>query len=157
MTTLRTTANSKVLKVNALIICLLLIGQAPSVAASIKNGDPCSPVGATYKQSGVNFVCTASGDSGVWKSKKKASPSPSSTAQETFVMPQLVGVNLQLAQDTLQSKGSYLLDQEDHKGLGRFQILDSNWKVCAQSPRAGKKVPISTIVVLSSVKLTERC
>jgi hypothetical protein len=66
-------------------------------------------------------------------------------------------MNLQLAQDLLQSKGSYLMDQEDAKGLSRWQINDSAWKVCSQSPSAGKKVPASTLVVLKSVKLTESC
>jgi hypothetical protein len=72
-------------------------------------------------------------------------------------MPKVVGLNLQLAQDLLQSKGSYLIDQVDFKGLNRLQVLDSNWKVCTQSPSAGKKIPISTVVALASVKLTERC
>jgi hypothetical protein len=49
------------------------------------------------------------------------------------------------------------LDQVDHKGLFRIQVLDSNWKVCKQSPSPGKVVLASTVVTLSSVKLTERC
>jgi beta-lactam-binding protein with PASTA domain len=91
----------------------------------------------------------------VWKSKKKATPTP--TAEAKFTMPKVVGMNLQLAQDLLQSKGSYILDQEDFKGLNRFQINDSNWKVCKQSPAPGKSVPVSTVVTLYSVKLTEGC
>jgi hypothetical protein len=66
-------------------------------------------------------------------------------------------MNLQFAQDLLQSKGSYLIDQEDFKGLGRFQLIDSNWKVCSQSPSAGKRVSASAVVTLSSVKLSEKC
>ena len=155
MTKLLGTSLPKVLIATALISSLSLLGNAPLFAAPIKNGDSCSPVGAKFKQAGVNFVCTDSNGTSVWKSKKKATPA--AAAQETFVMPKLVGVNLQLAQDTLQSKGSYLMDQKDHKGLSRLQIFDSNWKVCAQSPAAGKKVPTSTIVVLSSVKLSESC
>jgi len=134
---------------------MMLFGLAPLNAASIKNGDPCSPVGATFKQSGVTFVCSKSGSAGVWKSKKKSSSKD--TAEESFVMPKVVGMNLQLAQDLLQSKGSFVLDQEDFKGLSRFQVLDSNWKVCAQLPAAGKKVGVSTVVTLSSVKLSEKC
>ena len=78
-------------------------------------------------------------------------------APELFVMPKLVGVNLQLAQDTLQSVGSYVLDQEDASGLGRIQVNDSNWKVCSQRPKAGASVPIETVVLLTSVKLAEEC
>jgi len=78
-------------------------------------------------------------------------------APQTFTMPRLVGKNLQLAQDTLQSLDSYILDQEDASGLGRIQVNDSNWTVCTQSPKAGTKVSVDTTVVLSSVKLNESC
>ena len=84
--------------------------------------------------------------------------SPSApAAPEKFTMPKLVGENLQLAQDILQKKGSYLLDQEDALGLDRVQVLDSNWQVCKQSPKAGQKVTVDAMVTLSSVKLTEDC
>lgn len=89
-----------------------------------------------------------------------AAPAPApttATAPETFKMPTVVGMNLQLAQDTLQNLGSYLLDQEDALGLSRLQVNDSNWKVCSQTPKAGTKVPVETVVLLSSVKLTESC
>jgi hypothetical protein len=78
-------------------------------------------------------------------------------APETFTMPKLVGENLQLAQDTLQKVGSYILDQEDALGLDRIQVMDSNWQVCSQTPKAGTKVPVETVVLLASVKLTESC
>lgn len=136
-------------------LTLVLIGPTTGHAATIKNGDACSPVGATYKQSGVNFKCTKSGSTSVWKSQKKSTETP--VAETFFKMPKVVGMNLQLAQDLLQSLGSYGLLQEDSKGLNRFQVLDSNWKVCKQSPSPGKKVSTSVIVTLSSVKLTERC
>lgn len=75
----------------------------------------------------------------------------------TFTMPNLVGKNLQGAQDKLQSLGSYVLRQDDATGASRFQVLDSNWKVCSQKPAAGKKVPMEDLVVLSAVKLDENC
>jgi hypothetical protein len=140
------------------IACLtlsLLLESAPLQAASIKEGDLCTPVGATFKQGAITFVCTKIASEGVWKSKTKATTK--SAPPETFIMPNLVGMNLQLAQDLLQSKGSYLVDQEDFKGLGRFQLIDSNWKVCSQSPTSGKKILTSSLVTLSSVKLSERC
>ncbi len=86
---------------------------------------------------------------------EEATPAPE--APEKFKMPKLVGKNLQLAQDTLQSQGSYVLDQKDALGLDRFQIDDSNWRVCKQSPKAGKTVVIETMVTLSAVKLSEDC
>jgi len=139
----------------SLLITGLQVSITTSWAVAIKNGDSCSPEGATFKQAGTNFVCTKSGSKVVWRSQKKASPT--AKPEEKFTMPRVVGMNLQLAQDVLQSKGSYILDQVDHKGLMRVQLLDSNWKVCKQNPAAGKVVLISTVVTLSSVKLTERC
>jgi hypothetical protein len=143
------------LLVSSLFITGVQVSMTTTWAATVKNGDACSPAGATFKQGATEFVCTKSGSKVVWKSKKKASPS--ATPEAKFTMPRVVGMNLQLAQDLLQSKGSYILDQVDHKGLLRIQVLDSNWKVCKQTPSAGKVVLASTVVTLSSVKLTERC
>lgn len=76
---------------------------------------------------------------------------------DSFVMPSVVGMVLQDAQDLLQSNGSYLMDQVDATGLGRIQVLDSNWKVCSQSPAAGASVTADQMVTLSAVKLDESC
>jgi len=138
-----------------LLIPGLLFNATTSWAAPIKNGDACSPEGATFKQSATEFVCTKSASKIVWMSKPKASPT--AKAETKFVMPNVVGMNLQLAQDLLQSKGSYIVDQEDYKGLNRFQLVDTNWKICKQSPAPKKSIPVSTVVTLYSVKLTERC
>ena len=143
-------ASHSKITITATALLLILAPAHSATAATVKAGDTCSPVGATFKQGSTNFKCVKKGTGGVWKAEKKA-------AVETFVMPKVTGMNLQLAQDLLQSKGSYLMDQEDAKGLSRWQIIDSAWKVCSQSPSAGKKVPTSTLVVLKSVKLTESC
>lgn len=89
-------------------------------------------------------------------------PTPTPTEEneeneEAFIMPDVVGANLQEAQDLLQSLGSYLMDQQDASGAGRFQLLDRNWYVCSQSPSPGKKVPIAKIVTLAAVKNDESC
>ena len=72
-------------------------------------------------------------------------------------MPNLVGENLQDAQDELQSLGSFLMDQVDATGEDRWQLLDSNWYVCSQKPAAGKKVSLAAIVKLYVVKIEESC
>jgi len=86
-----------------------------------------------------------------------ASAAPKPVSNDKFRMPKLVGMVLQDAQDLLQSRGSYLLDQEDARGLGRWQLLDSGWRVCAQKPRPGTQVSADTLVTLWSVKLSGRC
>lgn len=120
----------------------------------------------------VDRECTAEDSNGPSASAKSPSSSPvpskkpratSTTDQsegptsDTFKMPELVGKNLQDAQDQLQSLGSYVLDQTDARGLDRLQILDSNWTVCSQKPRAGSVVPSDKRVTLASVKLAESC
>jgi hypothetical protein len=74
-----------------------------------------------------------------------------------FTMPKLVGRNLQDAQDRLQARGSYLLDEVDATGAARRQILDNRWRVCSQRPAPGRRVPLTTVVRLAAVKLGESC
>ena len=81
----------------------------------------------------------------------------SAAVAESFVMPALVGMNLQRAQNQLQARGSFLLTQTDGTGQGRFQMLDYGWKVCAQDPPAGTVTDIVTLVELVAVKLHEAC
>jgi hypothetical protein len=69
----------------------------------------------------------------------------------------LIGMGLQSAQDAAQAAGFYALISHDSTGRGRHQILDRDWKVCTQTPAAGKTVPDTTEVNLGAVKLTEIC
>jgi hypothetical protein len=77
--------------------------------------------------------------------------------EDSFTMPNVVGVVLQTAQDKLQFLGSYVMDQQDAGGLDRLQLLDSNWRVCSQSPHPGTRVSATDTVTLASVKLEEAC
>ena len=82
---------------------------------------------------------------------------PSAAASDSSAMPSVVGMVLQDAQDLLQERGSYLMDQADATGQGRFQFLDSNWRVCSQEPAAGAPLSAAQVVTLSAVKLDEAC
>ena len=136
----------------SLTLCVLLASAPAATASAVKDGEACNPAGAIFKQGKTTFVCKKVGTKVVWKAKALA-PIP----KDTFKMPRVVGMNLQLAQDLLQSLGSYIMDQTDAAGLERWQIIDSNWKVCRQSPVAGKIVSQSITVTLASVKLAESC
>lgn len=144
----------------------LMVAGALAVAGALTACSSGSPEAATtVTQTVIRETVTASPSSASTPATAAAeSPEPAvvtpaevASTPETFAMPKLVGVNLQLAQDTLQSLGSYVLDQEDASGLERFKVNDSNWKVCSQKPKAGASVPIETVVLLSSVKLAEDC
>jgi len=74
-------------------------------------------------------------------------------------MPDLVGQNLQDAQDALQSvSGNPLFYSASHDLAGsRNQVLDSNWKVCTQNIPAGSTFTDDTTVDFGVVKLDEIC
>lgn len=69
-----------------------------------------------------------------------------------IVVPNVIGMDHQLAQDTMQSVGLYLLDEMDGSGQGRSLLWDRNWTVVEQQPVAGTVVTSDTRVTLVSVK-----
>ncbi|MEV4109370.1 PASTA domain-containing protein [Nonomuraea sp. NPDC049695] len=70
-------------------------------------------------------------------------------------VPNVVGMNLQVGQDTLQAAGFYVLDDQDATGQGRLQIYDRNWVVTKQSPASGSKVTTDTLITLYAKKIGE--
>ncbi|MER7202080.1 hypothetical protein CG723_04715 [Streptomyces sp. CB01635] len=88
-------------------------------------------------------------------------PTPTPTASkaaaaETASLSNMTGKGLQYAQDEAQAAGFYGLTSHDALGRGRMQAFDRNWKVCAQTPAAGKH-PTDTKVDFAAVKLEEAC
>ena len=73
-------------------------------------------------------------------------------APKTGTVPNVVGVDLQLAQDTLQAAGFYILRSHDATGQGRLQVLDRNWTVVDQTPPGGTVMSLSEVVDLGAVK-----
>ena len=65
-----------------------------------------------------------------------AAPAPAATA----IMPDVVCMNLQAAQNKIQENGVFFSDSFDATGEGRMQINDSNWIVVSQTPAAGSPI-----------------
>ena len=65
-----------------------------------------------------------------------AAPAPAATA----IMPDVVCMNLQAAQNKIQENGVFYSDSFDATGEGRMQINDSNWIVVSQTPSAGSPI-----------------
>lgn len=66
------------------------------------------------------------------------SPTAGSAAEPVKVpMPDVVGMNLQAAQDHIQTLGVFFSRSEDATGAGRAQVLDRNWVVVGQTPEPG--------------------
>jgi beta-lactam-binding protein with PASTA domain len=76
-------------------------------------------------------------------------------ATKTAAVPDVVGENHQVAQDTMQAAGFFKLLEEDATGQHRMLINDRNWVVVSQQPKAGSRVPLDTTVTLRSKKATD--
>jgi hypothetical protein len=82
-------------------------------------------------------------------------PPPPAASTGDIAVPNVVGKNHQLAQDTMQAAGLYNLDEEDATGAGRMLLWDRNWVVVRQSPAAGTMVSEGQTILLSSKKYGE--
>lgn len=71
------------------------------------------------------------------------------------VVPDVVCMDLQAAQERLRAAGYTNIRSEDGLGQGRSQIIDRNWVVIAQSPAAGSRKKAETPIRLTSVKYGE--
>lgn len=79
-----------------------------------------------------------------------ATEEPSSAGR--IRVPNVVGKDHQLAQDTMQAAGLYNLAEEDATGQGRVLLVDRNWTTVAQSPKAGSMVNEDQTIVLRAKK-----
>jgi len=77
-----------------------------------------------------------------------------------WTMPNLVGKNLQEAQDAIQELTAFeipITTSHDATGAGREQLLDRNWKVCDQNIPAGESITRSSRIDFGAVRTDERC
>lgn len=75
-------------------------------------------------------------------------------------MPDLVGENLQDAQNAIQAltgDAIFVTRSSDASGGGRNQIVDSNWKVCGQNIAPGTTITKGSNIDFAAVKLAEGC
>ena len=82
------------------------------------------------------------------------SPLEGSSDSLRSLMPDVVCMNLQDAQDRIQEEGVFYSRSSDATGRGRSQIIDSNWIVVGQEPQPGEPIGEGD-AVLSVVKNNE--
>jgi hypothetical protein len=84
-------------------------------------------------------------------------PEPAPTPA-SFTMPDVVGMDLQSAQNLIQTFGPFISRSHDLLG-GRNQLVDSNWIVCDQNIPAGQQVTgdAEGLIDLGVVKREEAC
>lgn len=95
-------------------------------------------------------------DTATAETNTETSDSATDADAETATLPDLVGQDLQAAQDEAQAAGFYVLDDQDASGQNRLQVFDRNWTVCSQDPGPGTH-PTDTPVTLYAVKDDETC
>jgi hypothetical protein len=85
-------------------------------------------------------------------------PAPTSAPFVAFAMPRFVGMDLQSAQDAVQTHGIFHSRSHDLRGV-RHQVLDSDWMVCSQNIPAGTRVTsdIEGQIDFGVVKRAESC
>ncbi len=86
----------------------------------------------------------------------QASPSQTGVAPAgSWVMPYLIGKNLQDAQNAIQVLTNYkkfFSSSTDLTGQGRQQIIDRNWQVCSSTPPPGVTFTTDTAIDFGVVK-----
>ena len=77
-----------------------------------------------------------------------------------WTMPNLVGENLQEAQNAIQELTDFeipITTSHDATGAGREQLLDRNWKVCSQNIPAGEPITRTSRIDFGTVRTEEKC
>jgi hypothetical protein len=75
-------------------------------------------------------------------------------------MPDLIGSNLQDAQDAIQKLTNneiFYTGSTDLTGEGRNQIMDANWQVCTSTPPPGTTITKDTMIDFGVVRIDESC
>lgn len=88
-----------------------------------------------------------------------AAPAPATEpgpSAQTWTMPNLIGKNLQDAQDAIQrltSNEVFYTGSTDLTGQGRNQIMDSNWQVCTSTPGPGEPFNKDSVIDFGVVRI----
>jgi hypothetical protein len=84
-------------------------------------------------------------------------PAPAPSAS-SWTMPDLVGQNLQAAQDAIQALTGneiFVTTSTDLTGKGRQQVMDRNWQVCSSTPAPGATITKDSKIDFGVVKLDD--
>jgi hypothetical protein len=81
-------------------------------------------------------------------------------AGNEWTMPDLVGQDLQGAQDAIQSltdSAVWYTDSTDLTGQDRVQVSDRHWMVCTSTPSPGETFTAETEIEFGVVRIEETC
>lgn len=81
-------------------------------------------------------------------------------APDEWTMPDLIGKDLQGAQDAIQSlthSAVTYTDSTDLSGQDRMQVSNRHWMVCTSTPQPGETFTTDTAIDFGVVRLEETC
>ncbi|MEV0664926.1 PASTA domain-containing protein [Actinomadura luteofluorescens] len=131
----------------SLTILAVLLAAAPALTACGGTADNAAP---------TKTVTVAPPSATAPASSPTAAPSSAQASPAKKIrVPNVVGKNHQAAQDNMQAAGLWMLQEEDATGQGRMLILDRNWQVVRQKPKAGTSVTPEATITLYSKKIGE--
>lgn len=70
-------------------------------------------------------------------------------------VPNGVGLDYQSAQDLWRSAGLHVSPAKDGTGANRLPVIDANWVVLGQTPKAGSKVPAGSFITATVKKYSD--
>jgi hypothetical protein len=135
---------------------LLVLVAAAGTACSGESDDPAASSSSTVQEPAPSTEAAAP------VASDPTTPAPASSPAEDpgvdFVMPDFIGLDLQTAQNLVQTNGVFLSVSHDLLG-SRNQVVDSNWMVCTQNIPTGQQVTgdVEGSIDFGVVKREERC
>ncbi|AKE91788.1 PASTA domain-containing protein [Rhodococcus aetherivorans] len=112
----------------------------PTTSAVPSAGAPAPRTTSTTPPAPSTTVAAAATTTTPVTSPTMSAAAPTTNVAETAptaVMPDVVCMDLQAAQDTIQDAGVFYSRSVDATGRGRAQVLDRNWVVVSQAPAPG--------------------
>lgn len=79
-------------------------------------------------------------------------PAPAANKPTKVALPNVVGKNGAIAEETLKAKGITNIEWASGDPTAQVVLLRQNWKVIKQEPKAGTKVSPGQTIVLTAVK-----
>jgi beta-lactam-binding protein with PASTA domain len=82
-------------------------------------------------------------------------PEPAATrapAVARIEVPRGVGLDYQAAQDLWRAAGLHVAPAKDATGANRIPVIDSNWIVVSQDPKAGSTVDVGSFITATVKK-----
>lgn len=81
---------------------------------------------------------------------------PVRRAKALILVPNGVGLDYQQAQDVWRAAGLRVSVAADATGAGRLPVIDSNWVVLGQNPKAGTRVDADSSIRATVKKFTDK-